>query len=117
MCEDDTNVYIIKSRNGLSNIKTKILGSIKKKDFIELQYVLNEAFDRHGMAAKEVAMDLVVSGYGKIITLEKQCNELTDDNKELQSMLDMYILKCLSLKHELEELKNANSERSKSNDN
>lgn len=117
MCEQDTKVYIIKSRNGLSNIKTTILGSIKKKDFMELQYVLNKAFDCHGMDAKEVAMDLVVAGYGKIITLEKQCNELTDDNKELQSMLDMYILKCLSLKHELEELKNANSERSKSNDN
>lgn len=115
MCEDDTKVYIIKSRNGLSNIKTaKILCSIKKKDFMELQYVLNKSFDRHGMDAKEVAMDLIIAGYGKIITLEKQCNELTDDNKELQSMLDMYILKCLSLKHELEELKNANGERSKS---
>lgn len=117
MCEQDTKVYIIKSRNGLSNIKTTIFGSIKKKDFMELQYVLNKAFDRHGMDVKEVAMDLIVAGYGKIITLEKQCNELTDDNKELQSMLDMYILKCLSLKHELEELKNANGERSKSNDN
>lgn len=117
MCEDDTKVYIIKSRNGLSSIKTTILGNIKKTDFSELQYVLNKAFDRHGMDAKEVAMDLVVAGYGKIITMEKQCNELTDDNKELQSMLDMYILKCLSLKHELEELKNANGERSKRNDN
>lgn len=117
MCEQDEKIYIIKSRNGLRNIKTKVLGSIKKTDFIELQYVLNKAFDKHGMDAKEVAMDLVIAGYGKIITLEKQCNELTDDNKELQSMLDMYILKCLSLKHELEELKNANSERSKSNDN
>lgn len=117
MCEDDTKVYIIKSHNGLSNIKTPILGSIKKKDFMELQYVLNKAFDCHGMDAKEVAMDLIIAGYGKIITLEKQCNELTDDNKELKSMLDMYILKCLSLKHELEELKNANGERSKSNDN
>lgn len=117
MCEQDTKVYIIKSRNGLSNIKTTILGNIKKTDFIELQYVLNKAFDRHGMDAKEVAMDLVVAGYGKIIALEKQCNELTDDNKALQSKLDMYILECLSLKHELEELKNANSERSKSNDN
>ena len=117
MCEKDTKVYIIKSRNGLSNIKTAILGNIKKTDFTELQYVLNKSFDRHGMDAKEVAMDLVVAGYGKIITLEKQCNELTDDNKELQSSLDMYILKYLSLKHELEELKNANSERSKSDDN
>lgn len=117
MCEDDTKVYIIKSHNGLSNIKTAILGSIKKKDFMELQYVLNKAFDCHGMDAKEVAMDLVVAGFGKIITLEKQCNELIDDNKELQSKLDIYILKCLSLKHELEELKNANGERSKSNDN
>ena len=116
MCEDD-KFYIVSLGNGLRNIKTKVLGSIKKTDFIELQYVLNKAFDQHGMDAKEVAMDLVVAGYGKIITLEKQCNELTDDNKELQSMLDMYILKCLSLKHELEELKNANSERSKSNDN
>lgn len=89
-------------------------GDIKKKDFMELQYVLSKAFDRHGMDAKEVAMDLVVAGYGKIITLEKQCNELIDDNKELQSSLDMYILKCLSLKHELEGLKNANSKRSKS---
>ena len=116
MCEDD-KFYIVSLGNGLRNIKTKVLGSIKKTDFIELQYVLNKAFDQHGMDAKEVAMDLVIAGYGKIITLEKQCNELTDDNKELQSMLDMYILKCLSLKHELEELKNANSERSKSNDN
>ena len=41
MCEDDTKVYIMKSRNGLSNIKTTILGSIKKTDFMELQYVLN----------------------------------------------------------------------------
>ena len=117
MCEDDTKVYIIKSRNGLSNIKTTIPGSIKKTDFMELQYVLNKAFDRHGMDAKEVAMDLAVAGYGKIITLEKQCNELADDNKALQSSLDMYILECFSLKHELEELKNANRERSKSNDN
>ena len=109
MFEDDTKVYIIKSRNGLSNIKTTILGSIKKKDFMELQYVLNKAFDCHGMDAKEVAMDLTIAGYGKIIKLEKQCNELTDDNKELQSILDMYILKCLSLKHELEELKNENN--------
>lgn len=116
MCKDD-KFYIVSLGNGLRNIKTKVLGSIKKTDFIELQYVLNKAFDQHGMDAKEVAMDLVIAGYGKIITLEKQCNELTDDNKELQSMLDMYILKCLSLKHELEELKNANSERSKSNDN
>ena len=99
MCEDDTKVYIMKSRNGLSNIKTTILGSIKKTDFMELQYVLNKAFDRHGMDAKEVAMDLVVAGYGKIITLEKQCNELADDNKALQSSLDMYILECFSLKH------------------
>ena len=117
MCEDDTKVYLIKSRNGLSNIKTTIPCSIKKTDFMELQYVLNKAFDRHGMDAKEVAMDLVVAGYGKIITLEKQCNELADDNKALQSSLDMYILECFSLKHELEELKNANCERSKSNDN
>lgn len=116
MCEDD-KFYIVSPGNGLRNTKTKILGNIKKTDFIELQYVLNKAFDCHGMDAKEVAMDLVIAGYGKIITLEKQCNELTDDNKSLQSMLDMYILKCLSLKHELEELKNANSERSKSNDN
>lgn len=114
MCEDDTTVYIIKSHNGLSNIEPTILGNIKKKDFMELQYVLSKAFDRHGMDAKEVAMDLVVASYGKIITLEKQCNELIDDNKELQSSLDMYILKCLSLKHELEGLKNANSKRSKS---
>lgn len=106
MCEQDTKVYIIKSRNGLSNIKTTILGSIKTKDFMELQYVLNKAFDCHGMDAKEVAMDLIIAGYGKIITLEKQCNELIDDNKALASNLDMYILKCLSLKHELEELKN-----------
>lgn len=117
MCEQDEKVYIIKSSNGLSNIKTTILGSIKKIDFTELQYVLSKSFDRYGMDAKEVAMDLVVAGYGKIITLEKQCNKLTDDNKALQSKLDMYILECLSLKHELEELKNANSERSKSNDN
>ena len=116
MCEDD-KICIVSTGNGLSNIKTKILGNIKKTDFVELQYVLNKAFDRHGMDAKEVSMDLVVAGYGKIITLEKQCNELVNDNKSLQSKLDMYILKCLSLKHELEELKNANSERSKSNDN
>ena len=116
MC-DDNRLFIVSPGNGLRNTKTKILGNIKKTDFIELQYVLNKSFDRNGMDAKEVAMDLVVAGYGKIITLEKQCNELTDDNKALQSNLDMYILKYLSLKHELEELKNANSERSKSNDN
>lgn len=116
MCEDD-KFYIVSLGNGLRNIKTKVLGSIKKTDFTELQYVLNKAFDCHGMDAKEVAMDLVVAGYGKIIKFEQQLNKLTDDNKELQSMLDMYILKCLSLKHELEELKNANGERSKSNDN
>lgn len=84
-----------------------IVGSIKKKDFIELQYVLNKSFDRHGMDSKEVAMDLVVAGYGKIITLEQQCNELTDDNKSLQSKLDTYILENLSLKRKLEELNNA----------
>lgn len=116
MCEDD-KFYIVSLGNGLRNTKTKVLGSIKKKDFTELQYILNKSFDRHGMDAKEVAMDLIIAGYGKIITLEKQCNELTDDNKALASSLDMYILKCLSLKHELEELKNANGERSKSNDN
>lgn len=116
MC-DDNRLFIVSPSNGLSNIKPKIFGKVMKKDFTELQYILNKAFDRHGMDAKEVAMDLVVAGYGKIITLEKQCNELTDDNKSLQSSLDMYILKYLSLKHELEELKNANSERSKSNDN
>ena len=116
MCEDD-KICIVSMGNCLRNTKTKILGNIKKTDFIELQYVLNKAFDRHGMDAKEVAMDLIVAGYGKIITMKKQCNELTDDNKSLQSKLDMYILKCLSLKHELEELKNANGERSKSNDN
>ena len=116
MREDD-KFCIVSPVNGLRNIKPKILGKVMKKDFTELQYILNKSFDCHGMDAKEVAMDLVVAGYGKIITMEKQCNELTDDNKELQSMLDMYILKCLSLKHELEELKNANGERSKSNDN
>lgn len=114
MCEDN-RLFIVSSNGDVSS--TMIVGSIKKKDFMELQYVLTKAFDRHGMDAKEVAMDLIIAGYGKIITLEKQCNELTDDNKELQSSLDMYILKCLSLKHELEELKNANCERSKSNDN
>ena len=116
MC-DDNRLFIVSHSNGLSNIKPKILGKVMKKDFTELQYILNKSFDRNGMDAKEVAMDLVVAGYGKIITLEKQCNELTDDNKALQFKLDMYILECLSLKHELEELKNANGERSKSNDN
>lgn len=114
MC-DDNRLFIVSSNNDFSS--TIIVGSVMKKDFEELQYTLSKSFDRHGMDAKEVAMDLVVAGYGKIITLEKQCNELTDDNKALQSKLDMYILECLSLKHELEELKNANSERSKSNDN
>lgn len=74
----------------------------------ELQYTLNKSFDRNGMDAKEVAMDLIVAGYGKIITLQNQCDKLIDDNKALQSNLDMYILECLSLRRQLEELKNEN---------
>ena len=108
MCEQDTTVYIISNRESLSNIKPKILGKVAKTDFEELQYILNKSFDRHGMDAKEVAMDLIVAGYGKIITLQNQCDKLVDDNKALQSNLDMYILECLSLRRQLEELKNEN---------
>lgn len=113
MCKD-TKLYIISSNGDLSS--TIIVGSVMKKEFEELQYVLNKSFDCHGMDAKEVAMDLIIAGYGKIIELQKQCNKLTDDNEALQSNLDMYVLKCLSLQRELEELKNANSKRSKSDD-
>lgn len=108
MCKQDTTVYIISNRESLSNIKPKILGKVAKTDFEELQYTLNKSFDRNGMDAKEVAMDLIVAGYGKIITLQNQCDKLVDDNKALQSNLDMYILECLSLRRQLEELKNEN---------
>lgn len=108
MCEQDTTVYIVSHNNSSSNIKPKILVKVTKKDFEELQYILNQSFDRHGMDAKEVSMDLIVAGYGKIITLQNQCDKLADDNKALQSNLDMYILECLSLRRQLEELKNEN---------
>lgn len=108
MCKQDTTVYIMSNHGSLSNIKPKILGKVEKTDFEELQYILNKSFDRHGMDAKEVAMDLIVAGYGKIITLQNQCDKLVDDNKALQSNLDMYILECLSLRRQLEELKNEN---------
>ena len=114
MC-DDNRLFIVSSNGNVSS--TVIVGSVKKRDFLELQYTLSKSFDRNGMDVKEVAMDLIVAGYGKAIELQQQCDKLTDDNKALQSNLDMYILECLSLKHQLEELKNANSERSKSNDN
>lgn len=55
-----------------------------------------------------ITMDLIVAGYGKTITLQNQCDKLVDDNKALQSNLDMYILECLSLRRQLEELKNEN---------
>lgn len=106
MCGQDARLYIVSPGNGLSNIEPKILGKVMKKDFEELQYVLNQSFDRHGMDAKEVAMDLIVAGYGKIIELQKQCNKLTEDNNALQSNLDMYVLEALSLRQRLEELKN-----------
>lgn len=108
MCKD-TKLYIISSNGDFSS--TIIVGSVTKKEFEELQYVLNKSFDCHSMDAKEIAMDLVIAGYGKIIELQKQCNTLTDDNKALQSSIDMYVLKCLSLQREMEELKNANSKR------
>lgn len=108
MRKQDTTVYIISNCESLSNIKPKILGKVAKTEFEELQYVLNKSFDRHGMDAKEVAMDLIVAGYGKIITLQNQYDKLVDDNKALQSNLDMYILECLSLRRQLEELKNEN---------
>lgn len=108
MCEQDTTVYIINNRGSLSNIKPIILGKVSKTDFEELQYILNQSFDRHGMDSKEVAMDLIVAGYGKIIALQNQCDKLVDDNKALQSNLDLYILECLSLRRQLEELKNEN---------
>lgn len=108
MCEQDTTVYIVSHNSSSSNIKPKLLGKVAKADFEELQYTLNKSFDRHGMDAKEVAMDLIVAGYGKIITLQNQCDKLADDNKALQSNLDMYILECLSLRRQLEELKNEN---------
>ena len=108
MCKQDTTVYIISNRGSLSNIKPKILGKVAETEFEELQYTLNKSFDRNGMDAKEVAMDLIVAGYGKIITLQNQCDKLVDDNKALQSNLDMYILECLSLRQQLEELKNEN---------
>lgn len=106
MCKQDTTVYIISNRGSLSNIKPKILGKVMKTDFEELQYILNKSFDHYGMDAKEVAMNLIIAGYGKIITLQNQCDKLIDDNKALQSNLDMYILECLSLRRQLEELKN-----------
>ena len=106
MCKQDTTVYIVSHNNSSSNIKPKILGKVAKTEFEELQYTLNKSFDRNGMDTKEVAMDLIVAGYGKIITLQNQCDKLVDDNKALQSNLDMYILECLSLRRQLEELKN-----------
>ena len=108
MCKQDTSFYIISHGNNLSNIEPKILGEAMKTDFEELQYVLNKSFDCHGMDAKEVAMDLIVAGYGKIITLQNRYDKLTDYNNALQSNLNSYILECLSLKHQLEELKNEN---------
>lgn len=108
MCKQDTTVYIISNRGSSSNIKPKILGKVTKKDFEELQYILSKSFDCHGMNEKDVAMDLIIAGYGKIITLQNQCDKLAYDNKELQSNLDTYMLKCLSLTIELEELKNEN---------
>ena len=106
MCKQDTTVYIISNHGSLSNIKPKILGKVVKKDFEELQFVLSKSFDCHGMNEKDVATDLIIAGYGKIIELQKQCNELIDDNKAMSSSLDMYILAYLSLKQQLEELKN-----------
>lgn len=108
MCKQDTTFYIVSNRGSLSNIEQKIPGKVMKTDFEELQYTLNKSFDRHGMDAKEVAMDLIVAGYGKIITLQNQCDKLADDNKALQSNLNTYILECLSLRRQLEELKNEN---------
>ena len=102
--DKDTKLYIVSSNGDFSS--TVIVGSVMKKDFEELQYTLSKSFDRHGMDLKEVAMDLIVAGYGKSIKLQQQCDKLADDNKALQSNLDMYILECLSLKHQLEELKN-----------
>ena len=110
MCKQDTTFYIISNRESLSNIKPKILSKVAETDFEELQYTLNKSFDRHGMDAKEVAMSLIIAGYGKIITLQNKCDKLVDDNKALQSNLDMYILECLSLRRQLEELKNENSQ-------
>lgn len=108
MCKQDTTVYIVSHNNSSSNIKLKLIGKVAKTEFEELQYILNKSFDHYGMDAKEVAMNLIIAGYGKIITLQNQCDKLADDNKALQSNLDMYILECLSLRRQLEDLKNEN---------
>lgn len=108
MCKQDTTFYTISNRGSLSNIKPKIPDKVAETDFEELQYILNKSFDHYGMDAKEVAMNLIIAGYGKIITLQNQCDKLADDNKALQSNLNTYILECLSLRRQLEELKNEN---------
>lgn len=81
------------------------------KEYEELQYILNKSFDRHGMYAKGVAMDLLVAGYGKIIELQNKCDKLVQDNKVLKRELNRYILKALSLQCKLEELNDANKEK------
>ena len=94
MCIDDINF-------------TEYYPEVKEtKEYEELQYILNKSFDRHGMYAKGVAMDLLVAGYGKIIELQNKCDKLIQDNSKLRSDVSMYVLKILSLKRELEDLKN-----------
>lgn len=85
-------------------------------EFNRLCNILDNAFGIRGMNAKEVAMDLIIAGYGEVDMLTAICDKLKKDNQALESKLDMYILKLYTLQREMEELKNANSERSKSND-
>lgn len=85
-------------------------------EFNRLCNILDNAFAIRGMDAKEVAMDLIIAGYGEVDMLTAICEKLKKDNQVLESKLDMYILKLYTLQREMEELKNANRERSKSND-
>lgn len=85
-------------------------------EFNRLCKILDNAFAIRGMDAKEVAMDLIIAGYGEVDMLTAICEKLKKDNQALESKLDMYILKLYVLQREMEELKNANSKRSKSND-
>lgn len=80
-------------------------------EFNRLCNILDNAFVIRGMNAKEVAMDLIIAGYGEADMLIAICKKLERDNKALESKLDMYILKLYTLQCEMEELKNANSKR------
>lgn len=77
----------------------------------ELEYILEQSFNRNGMNAVEVAKDLTIAGYGKIIQILCEGNKISRKYEQLRCDYTASRLEVLKLQIEMEELKNANSKR------